>query len=124
VILLFRNGNFGHFHLTTANIEEFRMFLVPSLVCGLALVAYASAQITLGTAAAYGVFAATTITNTGSTVVNGLIGLSPGTAVTGFPPGLDSGEDLNDGAATTAKTDLQSAYGALAALPVNTDLTG
>jgi hypothetical protein len=33
------------------------------------------------------VFASSTITNTGSSVIDGNVGLWPGTAVTGFPPG-------------------------------------
>ena len=40
---------------------------------------------------AFSVLAGTTVTNTGSTVVSGDVGVDPGTAVTGFPPGLASG---------------------------------
>jgi hypothetical protein len=101
------------------------MLILHASIYGLAFAAIASAQITLGTAGAYGVFAASQITNTGATVINGKVGLTPGTSVTGFPPGLASGAiDINNGAATTAESDIQSAYNALAALPVNTDLTG
>jgi hypothetical protein len=43
----------------------------------------------LGTADSYEVLAATTVTNTLATVVNdGDVGLFPGTAVVGFPPGV------------------------------------
>src|SRR5271163_3344824 len=45
----------------------------------------------LGTAAKYGVLGASTVTNTGATVITGRLGVSPGTAVTGFPPGTVSG---------------------------------
>lgn len=41
----------------------------------------------LGTAADFGVLAGSEVTNTGPTVVNGLnVGVSPGTAITGFAP--------------------------------------
>lgn len=101
------------------------MLILPSFICGLGLAAYANAQVTLGTAGQYGVFAASTITSTGLSTVNGKIGLSPGTSITGFPPGIATGgQDVNNNAATTAKTDIAAAYAALVALAVTTDLTG
>jgi len=89
----------------------------------LTIAASASGQ-NLGTAAAYGVLAGTTITNTGNTVINARIGVSPGTAITGFPPGQNNGADSNNGAATTAKADIESTYNALVTLPSTSDLTG
>jgi len=43
---------------------------------------------TLGDVASYSVLAGTTVTNTGDTSVEGDLGVSPGTAITGFPPGV------------------------------------
>ncbi|MHB8324808.1 MAG: ice-binding family protein [Candidatus Dormibacteria bacterium] len=74
-------------------------------------VAAATSQPPLGTAANYTVMAATTITNTGSSVVTGNLALAPSTAVTGFPPGTISGSsDIADAAATQGQTDLGTAY--------------
>lgn len=54
-----------------------------------------------------------TVTNTGPSVLNGNLGLSPGSAVTGFPPGsvaLPYAIHISDGAAITAQSDLNTAY--------------
>jgi hypothetical protein len=79
----------------------------------------------LGSAASFAVLAATTVTNTGLTVVNGDLGLSPGTSVTGFGPGIVTGsQDIADTAAQTAQTDLTTAYNnAAAQSPTTTGLS-
>ncbi|GAB3984083.1 ice-binding family protein [Plantactinospora veratri] len=65
----------------------------------------------LGTAADFAVLAGTTVTNTGLSVVTGDIGVSPGSAVTGFPPGQVNGSiHSNDGPAVQAQADLAIAY--------------
>ncbi|HLW89418.1 MAG TPA: ice-binding family protein [Terriglobales bacterium] len=59
----------------------------------------------------FSVLAGTTVTNTGSTVVSGDVGVCPGTAVTGFPPGSTGGTiHLADGAASLAQATLTAAY--------------
>jgi hypothetical protein len=59
----------------------------------------------------FSVLAGSTVTNTGSSVVSGDVGVSPGTAVTGFPPGLAGGTiHLADGAAALAQATLTAGY--------------
>ncbi|HEV7145408.1 MAG TPA: ice-binding family protein, partial [Pedococcus sp.] len=48
----------------------------------------AAAPVGMGTAGSFAVLAGSTITNTGASRISGSAGVSPGTAVTGFPPGL------------------------------------
>ena len=51
------------------------------------------------------------MTNTGPSTINGNLGLHPGTAVTGFPPGTVNGTThAGDAVALQAKTDLTTAY--------------
>jgi hypothetical protein len=65
----------------------------------------------LGTSAIFAVLAGSTVTSTGATTVNGNLGVSTGTAVTGFPPGFVNGEiRAGDSAAAQAQLDLTTAY--------------
>jgi ice-binding like protein/Big-like domain-containing protein len=59
----------------------------------------------------FSVLAGTTVTNTGSTVVSGDVGVCPGTAVTGFPPGTTGGTiHIADGVASLAQATLTAGY--------------
>ena len=76
----------------------------------------------LGTASSFGILGATTVTNTGPTVITGDLGVSPGSAITGFPPGLVVGGATHpaDAVALQAQTDTTTAYNSLAGQPCNT----
>ena len=77
------------------------------------------------TASTYAALAQSTITNTGNTILNGDLGLSPGTSVVGFPPGLVSGtKHITDAAAAQAQVDATAAATALIATGPGTDVTG
>src|SRR5438270_35996 len=87
----------------------------------------AAAQVTLGsTVGSFGVLGGSTVTNTGSTIVNGNLGVSPGSSVTGFPPGVVVGGTIhsNDATAIQAQTELTTAYNTVAGNPCTVDLTG
>nr|WP_306266723.1 ice-binding family protein [Pararhizobium sp. IMCC3301] len=74
----------------------------------------------------FGVLAGSEITNTGPTVINGNIGLSPGSAITGFPPGsvvFPYTRYVTNGVAVQAKADLTTAYNVLAGRPATASLT-
>ncbi|WP_182905468.1 DUF4082 domain-containing protein [Microbispora sp. H13382] len=68
--------------------------------------AVADPSLSLGRAATYGVLASVSVTNTDSTQVTGDLGVSPGTSVSGFPPGTVSGSvHAGDSAAANAMAD-------------------
>jgi type VI secretion system secreted protein VgrG len=87
-----------------------------------------SIEVDLGTANNFAVLAGSTVTSTGLTIINGgNVGVSAGSAITGFPPGTVSVPYTiyaADAVAAQAQTDLTTAYNQAAGLAVNTDLTG
>lgn len=74
----------------------------------------------------FAVLGGSTVTNTGPTIVTGNLGVSPGSAVTGFPPGIVVGGTIHaaDSVAAQAQADLTTLYNQLAGTPCTTDLTG
>lgn len=93
--------------------------IVVALVVTLSLSFVSTAQaavhpkVELATTAYYSVLAGSTVTNTGNSVLDESVGLSPGTSVTGFPPGIVNAPGViraADATALQAKTDLGLAY--------------
>ena len=83
--------------------------------------------VALGTAESFAVLGGSTVTNTGPTVVSGNLGVSPGSAVTGFPPGIvvpPGTIHSADAVALQAQSDVVIAYNDLAGRASNFDLTG
>lgn len=65
----------------------------------------------LGTVGTYSVLGGQTVTNTGPSVLSDNVGVSPGTAITGFPPGVALGDThAADAHALQAQNDLTIAY--------------
>jgi len=80
----------------------------------------------LGSAASFVALASSELTNTGSGTYVGDVGVSPGTSVTGFPPGTVINGSIYEGGVvpTQAQTDATTAYNDLAGQACNVDLTG
>jgi len=97
--------------------------LLLALLVALVFASTAQAQagppnVLLGTADGFAILGGSSITNTGPTVINGDLGLHPGTVVTGFPPGTVNGaQHVADAVAQQAKTDLVTAYNDAAGRP-------
>ncbi|MCA1605484.1 MAG: DUF3494 domain-containing protein, partial [Acidobacteria bacterium] len=112
--------------------KYFRLLASVALITllGAACVAFfyaapASAQTQQCPTGTFAVLAATTVTNTGPTVINGDLGVSPGTAVTGFPPGTVNGTiHAGDAVAAQGQANALTTYTALQAEPCTVILTG
>jgi Ice-binding-like len=107
---------------------RYKTLILPAVVALAALPLHARSEVTLGSAANFAVLAGTTVTNAGPTVVQGgNVGVSPGTAITGFPPGtvmapysLDGGDALS----AQAESDLSTAYNTAVSLDPTQNLSG
>ncbi len=104
----------GHLRLRPIGVLAFAVVTGLLLIGMLALprsTYAADAPVPLGDAGTFSVLGATTVTNTGLSTLTGDLGVSPGTAITGFPPGITSGTThAGDAAAAQAHTDLVTAY--------------
>lgn len=101
------------------------VLLAIACVVGVVGLVFAVTAVNLGTASNFAILAGSTITNTGSSVINGDLGLNPGTSVTGFPPGtLNGTQHAANATALQAQADLVTAYdNAAGQTPVDTIAT-
>lgn len=101
---------------TTTNINartRVAAFVMITFLLAVSLLPMASAQSTvdLDTADSFAILAGSALTNTGPSVINGNIGVHPGTSVTGFEDATVNGEiQIADEVAEQAKVDLTDAY--------------
>lgn len=71
----------------------------------------------LDSASAFTVIGGSTVTNTGPSFLDKRLAVSPGSATTGFPPGLSGPIHSNDAPAIQAQLDVTTAANALMAVP-------
>ena len=86
--------------------------LVAVVLTGPAPAGAAEAPVGLGVAESFAVLGGSTVTNTGPTVISGDLGVSPGSAVTGFPPGTVSNGSIHaaDALAASAQAAVTTAF--------------
>jgi uncharacterized protein (DUF2141 family) len=98
------------------------------LIAASAIIAARADAQSLGSAENFAVLGASTVTNTGTSHLDGNVGVSPGSAITGFPPGIITNGGLHaaDATATQAHADFAAAYNAFAGLvsPPANNLSG
>ena len=103
-----------------------KRLLIATFTLGMCNLTWAQSAPPLGSAHSFAVLGASTVTNSGPTVITGDVGVSPDTSITGFPPGIVLGGALHpgDAAAAAAHADASIAYNDLVAEPCGTNLSG
>jgi Ice-binding-like len=109
-----------------------RVALIGITVClvfaAIPIAAAQAAPVNLGTAQPFVVLSGAGVENTGPSVLNGDLGVSPGTSLTGFgaPATVNGATHNNDGVAAGAQADLTTAYNVAAgqAISPGNELTG
>ena len=110
-------------YLELKRVTRSARLIAAVVVCG--AIRAEAASVDLGTAANFGVLGGSTVTSTGATVITGDLGVSPGSAITGFLPGIVNGTIYaGDTVAGQAQADALAAYSLLVGLAFTQDLTG
>ncbi|MFN0149632.1 MAG: ice-binding family protein [bacterium] len=100
-------------------------WIVLAILASFTFAAPADAVDLLGSATSFAVLGSSAVTNTNPTVLNGDLGVWPGDAITGFPPGVVNGTTyLDEAVAMQAQSDVTVAYNTLTGMPLTQDLTG
>jgi len=111
-----------------AGVPALSVLLIGSVFTATAVAAQPA--VGLGTATPFAVLGGSTVTNTGASVISGDVGVYPGTAVVGFPPGLVNNGTIHaaDAVALQAQSDVTTAYndaaGRTPAVTESSDLGG
>src|ERR1700749_5292640 len=94
-------------------------FVFPALLVAIPMAAKA-APVNLATAQPFVVLGGAGVTNTGPSVLNGDLGVSPGTSLSGFgaPAVVHGATPANDAVAAQAQADLTTAYNLAAGPPI------
>src|ERR1700722_12724808 len=114
--------------LRLAHARRAGILLASGLVCAAVPAVADASAVNLGTASPFVVLGGSTVPNTGPSMLNGDLGVSPGTSLTGFglPAVVNGATHDDDAVAGQAQLDLTTAYGVAAGQPIKlgTDLTG
>jgi hypothetical protein len=104
------------------------ILLASGFLCAVVPAVANASAVNLAAASPFVVLGASTVTNTGPSVLNGDLGLSPGTSIVGFglPAVVNGATHAADAGAGNAQNDLTTAYGVAAGqpIPLGNDLTG
>ncbi len=111
--------------MKTNSVALYPLALIISVLLATSPPAVAQTVADLGEGQNFTILGGSAVTNTGITVINGNLGVSPGSSITGFPPGtVINGAIYNNVApATTAHADTITAYNLLAGVATTANLT-
>lgn len=114
--------------LRLAHARRVGILLAAGVACAAVPAVASASAVNLGTASPFVVLGGSTVTNTGPSLLNGDLGVAPGTSLTGFGlPAVVNGTTHDDDAvAAQAQSDVTTAYNVAAgqAVPAGNDLTG